>query len=170
MRNDLILIASADKNWGLGKDNKLLKRIPEDLKRFSEFTRGNLIIVGRKTLESFKDKKPLHDRINVVLTHEKSYTCPGAIIVHDLEELWNAIKDFDGRVFVCGGETVYRQLLPYCSRALITKIDEAFEADAHLVNLDEQPEWVRAYEGQWQESSAGVRFRYVDYERTGCNK
>ena len=57
-RNDLILIASADRNWGIGFKNKLLKRIPEDLKRFSQLTRGNMIVVGRKTLESFKDARP----------------------------------------------------------------------------------------------------------------
>ncbi|NLU52756.1 MAG: dihydrofolate reductase [Clostridiaceae bacterium] len=165
MRKDLILIASADRNWGLGKDNKLLKRIPEDLKRFADFTRDNLIIVGRKTLESFKDKKPLPDRINVVLTRDKSYTCPGAVIVHDLDELWNEIKDYQGKVFVCGGESVYRLLLPYCSKALITRIDDTFDADTFLVNLDELPGWEKTYEGAWQESSAGVRFRYVDYEK-----
>ena len=165
MRDDLILIAWADKNWGLGRDNKLLKRIPEDLKRFSELTKGNLIIVGRKTLESFKDKKPLPGRVNVVLTRDLSYTCDGAVVVHDAEALAKAIEGFEEAVYVCGGESVYKQLLPHCCKALITEIDEAFEADAHLVPLDQTPGWVKAGEGQWQESRAGVRFRYVDYER-----
>lgn len=164
MRNDLILIASVDKNWGLGKDNQLLKRIPEDLKRFSGITRGNLIIVGRKTLESFKDKKPLPDRINVVMTRDKTYACEGAVIAHDLEALSNAIENFQGEVFVCGGEIVYQQLLPYCKKSLITQIDEALVADVHLTNLDQASDWVKTHEGEWQESR-GVRFRYVDYER-----
>lgn len=165
MRNDLILIASADNNWGLGKNNQLLKPIPEDLKRFSGFTRGNLIIVGRKTLESFKEQKPLPDRINVVVTRDRGYVCEGAVIVHDMEALSKVIQDFNGRIYVCGGETIYRQLLPYCKKALITKIDESFEADAYLANLDEASDWDKTLVGEWQESRAGVRFKYVEYER-----
>lgn len=165
MRNDLILIASADREWGLGRNNQLLKPIPEDLKRFSGFTRGNLIVVGRKTLESFKDKKPLPDRTNVVMTRDESYTCDGAVIVHNMDSLSRAIEDFEGLVYVCGGETVYKQLLPFCKKALITKIDETFEADAYLSNLDEAQDWVKKEEDEWQESRAGARFKYVTYER-----
>jgi len=165
MRNNMILIAAVDKNWGIGRDNKLLKPIPEDLKRFSELTRGNIIIVGRKTLETFRDKKPLPDRINVVLTRDRNYTCEGAVIVHDLEELSNYIDCMAAQAFVAGGESIYKLLLPYCSKALITRIDEAYEADTHLVNLDETFGFKKTFEGEWQESKAGVRFKYVDYVR-----
>lgn len=163
MRNDLILIASADRNWGLGKDNKLLKRIPEDLKRFSELTKGNVIVVGRKTLESFKDKKPLPDRINIVLTRDKEYTCEGAVIIHSVEELIDTIKEINKNVYVCGGATIYKQLLPYCESALITQIDGEYDADTYLINLEEYSNWKKTYIGDWQESRAEVRFRYVDY-------
>lgn len=166
MRTDLVLIASADKNWGLGKDNKLLKRIPEDLKRFSDFTRNNLIIVGRKTLESFRNKKPLSDRLNVVLTRDKSYSCEGAVIVNNLDELSSVIENYGGIVYVCGGASLYQQLLPYCQKALITKMDEAFQADTYLTNLDEAEGWVKSFEDEWQISSNGIRFRYVDYIRS----
>lgn len=163
MRKDLILIASADKNWGLGKDNKLLKRIPEDLKRFSELTRGNAIVVGRKTLESFKDKKPLPDRINIVLTRDKDYYCEGVVIVHSIEEFFNVIEKIDKKVFVCGGATIYKQFLPYCETALITQIDEEYNADTYLVNLEDDGGWIKTDVGVWQESRAEVRFRYVEY-------
>lgn len=169
MRNNLILIASADRNWGLGKDNKLLKRIPEDLKRFSDLTRGNVIIVGRKTLESFKDKKPLPDRINIVLTRDKGYRCEDAIIVHSIDELFHEIEKFDKKVFVCGGETIYKQLLSYCELALITQIDEEYEADTYLVNLEKNSEWKKTVAGEWQESRAEVRFRYVEYIKAEHN-
>lgn len=169
MRNDLILIASADRNWGLGKDNKLLKRIPEDLKRFSELTKGNAIVVGRKTLESFKDKKPLPDRINIVLTRDKNYTCEGAIIVHSVEELINTIKEIDKKVYVCGGATIYKQLLPYCESALITQIDEEYDADTYLINLEENSNWTKTHIGDWQKSLAEVWFRYVDYIKSEHN-
>lgn len=165
MRSDLILIASADRNWGLGKDNQLLARISEDMKRFSQFTKGNCIIVGRKTLESFKDQKPLPDRINIVLTRDADYACEGVVIVHNLDELSNAIEALPEKVYVCGGEAVYRLLLPYCQKACITQIDAAFEADTWLANLDTSPEWRKAHEGEWLTSQKGVRFRYVDYVR-----
>jgi len=164
-RNDLILIASADRNWGIGYKNRLLKRIPEDLKRFAQLTKGNLIVVGRRTLESFKDSKPLPDRINVVLTRDPGYKCPGAVVAHDLGELMSAIRDFEGKVYVCGGESVYRLLLDYCSLALVTRIDAELEADTYLPDLDCDSRWVREETGEWKESSVGVRFRYDSYKR-----
>lgn len=166
-RNDLILIASADRNWGIGFENRLLKRIPEDMKRFSQLTRGNLIIVGRRTLESFKDAKPLPDRVNVVLTRDAGYQCPGAVVVHDLEELMSAIAGFEGKVYVCGGESVYRLLLKYCSMAMITRIDATFEADTHLPDLDSDERWIREETGDWQQSRTGIAFRFDTYRRCG---
>lgn len=167
-RKDLILIASADRNWGIGFENRLLKRIPEDMKRFAQLTRDNLIVVGRRTLESFKDARPLPDRVNVVLTRDADYQCPGAVVVHDLEELMSAIADFEGKVYVCGGESVYRLLLDYCSKALITRIDAVFEADTRLPDLDREEHWVRKETGDWQESRVGVAFRFDTYRRCGA--
>lgn len=165
MRKDLIIIASVDRNWGIGKENEMLKPIPEDLMRFAQFTRGNLIVVGRKTLETFPDKEPLIGRINVVLTRNEDFKSEGAVIVHALESLFTAIQDHEGPVFVAGGGTIYRQLLPYCSKALITKIDAYYEADTFLEDLDKAPDWTITHQGEWQDSKAGVRFKYVDYER-----
>jgi len=163
MRKDLVLIAAVDKNWGIGKDNKLLKPVPEDLKRFSGFTRGNMIIVGRKTLESFKDKKPLPDRINVVLTRDIKFNREGTVVAHDIKDLESITENYSGEIYVCGGASIYSLLLPYCSKAFITQIDEEFDADTHLVNLDKEDDWIIKDAGEWQESRAGVRFRYVEY-------
>ncbi len=163
MKNNLILIAAVDRNWGIGNDNKLLKRIPEDLKRFSELTTGNIIVVGRKTLESFKDKTPLPQRINIVMTRDDNYICEGAVIVHDIDQLERVLNKYEEDVYVCGGAEIYRQLLPYCKKAQITQIDEIYQADAYLVNLDNTPGWSRKNVGEWQESRSGVCFRYVDY-------
>lgn len=164
-RKDLVLIASADRNWGIGFENNLLKRIPEDMKRFAQLTKGNMIVAGRKTLESFKDAKPLPDRINVVVSRDPGYRCEGAVVVHGPEELMSYIKRFDGIVYVVGGESIYKLLLPYCSKALITKIDAEFKADARLPDLDADGRWVAEAEGEWQESKSGVMFRYVTYKR-----
>ena len=76
------LIAAADKNWAIGKDGELLVRISEDMKNFSAMTTGNVIVMGRKTLESFPGGKPLPNRVNIVLTHKKDYNGKGAIVVH----------------------------------------------------------------------------------------
>lgn len=164
-RKDLILIASADHNWGIGFESKLLKRIPEDMRRFSEFTMGNLIIVGRKTLESFKDGKPLPERVNVVLTQDANYSCEGAILAQSLDELMEVIKSYPNKVYVSGGEAIYRMLLPYTKEALITKIDASFQADTHLPDLDLANDWLTKEEGPWQESKNGTRFKYVHYIR-----
>ena len=163
MRKDFILIAAVDSNWAIGNDNKLLKRIPEDLKRFSEFTKGNIIVVGRKTLESFKNQKPLPQRINIVMTRDKYYVCEEAVIVHSIDELLNELEKYEQNVYVCGGADIYKQLLPYCKTALITQIDEVYEADTFLTNLDNVVGWKKEHIGQWQESVSGIRFRFVEY-------
>lgn len=77
----------------------------------------------------------------------------------------STIADFKGDVYVCGGESVYRLLLDYCSQALITRIDAAFEADTHLPDFDRESQWVREEAGGWQESKVGVAFRYDTYRR-----
>ena len=107
------LIAAVDKNWAIGCKNKLLVSIPADMKFFRETTTGKVVVMGRKTLESFPNGQPLKKRVNIVLTH----------------------------IYVIGGETIYKQLLDDCDVAHITKIDYAFEADAYFPNLDEMPEW-----------------------------
>lgn len=103
------LIAAADKNWAIGKDGELLVRISEDMKNFSAITTGNVIVMGRKTLESFPGGKPLPNRVNIVLTHEKDYNGKGAIVVHSEEELWEELSKYDtDSIFVTGGESIYR--------------------------------------------------------------
>ena len=81
------LIAAVDKNWAIGRNNKLLVSIPDDMKFFRETTTGKVVVMGRKTLESFPGKKPLKNRVNIVLTGDRSYQADGAVIVHDMEEL-----------------------------------------------------------------------------------
>lgn len=103
------LIAAADKNWAIGKDGELLVRISEDMKNFSAITTGNVIVMGRKTLESFPGGKPLPNRVNIVLTHEKDYNGKGAIVVHSEEELWEELSKYDtDSIFVTGGESIYQ--------------------------------------------------------------
>lgn len=137
------LIAAVDNNWAIGFQNSLLVRIPEDQKWFRETTTGKAVIMGRKTLESFPNKAPLKNRTNIVITKDMDYKVDGAIVVHSIEDAIEAAKDFsDEDIFVIGGESIYRQMLPYCNVAHITKIDYTYQADAYFPNLDKEEGWV----------------------------
>lgn len=137
------LIAAVDRNWAIGRNGKLLVSIPQDMAYFRQMTTGKVVIMGRKTLESFPKKKPLRNRAeNIVITRQTDYQAEGATVVHSVEEALNAAARYDTRdVFVIGGGEVYRSLLPYCDTAYITKIDFAYDADTRLPDLDHDPEW-----------------------------
>ena len=136
------LIAAVDRNWAIGYQNKLLTSIPEDMKFFRQTTTGKVVVMGRKTLESFPGKKPLKNRTNIVLTKNPSYQVEGAVVVHTMEELHEELKKYNSEdIFVIGGESIYRLLLDECDRAYITKIEYAYTADAYFPNLDEKKDW-----------------------------
>lgn len=136
------LIVAVDKNWGIGCGNRLLVSIPSDMKFFREATTGKVVVMGRKTLESFPGGQPLKNRTNIVLTSDKNYKVKGAVIVTSVEELLEELKKYnDDEIFVIGGESVYRQLLPYCNTAHVTKIDHVYDADTFFPNLDEMDDW-----------------------------
>lgn len=128
------IIVAADKNWGIGKDNKLLVSIPADMKFFRETTTGNVVVMGRKTLESFPGGLPLKRRTNIVLTKDVNYQVKDAVLVHSVEELLEELKKYDSEnVYVIGGDSVYRQLLPYCDIAHVTKLPaNLFFAFSHI--------------------------------------
>lgn len=136
------LIAAVDQKWAIGKNNQLLVSIPADMKFFRETTLDKVVVMGRKTLESFPGGQPLKKRVNIVMTKDQNYQVKDAIVVHSLEELLEILKPYkEEDIYVIGGESIYRQLLPYCKLAHITKIDHTYEADTYFPNLDEDPEW-----------------------------
>lgn len=136
------LIVNVDKNWAIGKGNKLLVSIPQDMKFFRETTTGKVVVMGRKTLESFPGGQPLKNRTNIVLTSDKNYKASGAVLVHNMEELMEELKKYNQEeIYVIGGESIYRSLLPYCSRAYVTKTEHAYDADTWFPNLDVDPDW-----------------------------
>ena len=159
------LIAAVDKNWAIGRNNKLLVSIPDDMKFFRETTTGKVVVMGRKTLESFPEKKPLKNRVNIVLTGDQSYQADGAVIVHDMDELHEELKKYpSGDIYVIGGESIYKQLLDECDVAHITKIDFAYEADAWFPNLDEKEEWVVTADSE-EQTYFDLEFYFYKYER-----
>ena len=158
------VIVAADQNWGIGKDNKLLVSIPADMKMFREETSGKVVVMGRKTLESFPNGLPLKNRTNIVITKNKDYDAKGAIVVHSIEEAIEEAKKYEGTPYVIGGESIYRAMLPYCDTALITKIDHAFDADTYFPNLDEDEEWEMTKISE-EQTCFDLEYYFTVYER-----
>ena len=159
------LIAAVDKNWAIGCKNKLLVSIPADMKFFRETTIGKVVVMGRKNLESFPNGMPLKKRTNIVLTHDKTYKVPDAILVHSMEELHEELKKYPSEdIYVIGGETIYKQLLDECDVAHITKIDYEFEADAYFPNLDELPDWKITQDSE-EQTYFDLEYYFYKYEK-----
>ena len=157
-------ILSADANWGIGKDNQLLVRISEDMKFFREMTIGKVVVMGKKTFISLPNG-PLKDRVNIVLSSDKNFAPPGAVVCGNTEKLLAKLRKYDSNVvFVVGGEAVFRLLLPFCDTVYITRINKVFDADRFLPNLDMDSAWALAEEGE-QLFFEGVGYRRCVYRR-----
>lgn len=158
------LIVAVDKNWAIGKNNKLMWSIPADMKYFRETTKGNIVIMGRKTLESFPQSQPLKNRVNIVITNNKDYKVKDAVVAHSIEEAIEEAKKYEGTPYVIGGESIYRAMLPYCDTALITKIDHAYDADTYFPNLDEDEEWEMTKISE-EQTCFDLEYYFTVYER-----
>ncbi|MBR4027844.1 MAG: dihydrofolate reductase [Lachnospiraceae bacterium] len=159
------LIAAVDRNWGIGKNNQLLVRIPMDQKFFRETTTGKVVVMGRKTLESFPNGLPLKNRTNIVLTRNKNFTVKDAIVVYSLEELHEELKKYKSEdIYIIGGEQIYKQLVDECDVAHITKIEYEYDADAYFPNLDEKPEWKITADSE-EQTYFDLEFFFYKYEK-----
>lgn len=160
------LIVAVDNNWAIGYKNDLLVKIPADQRFFREETTGKVVIMGRKTLESFPQKQPLKNRKNIVITRDPNYTVKDAVVVHSIEE---ALKEVEGvpteDVYVIGGATIYEQMMDYCDVAHITKVDYAYQADTYFPNLDEKPEWKIVADSE-EQTYYDLEYYFLRYERT----
>lgn len=163
------LIVAVDKNWAIGKQNKLLVSIPADMKFFRETTTGKVVVMGRKTLESFPGGQPLKNRVNIVVTKDRDYRVKDAIVVHSVEELCEELKHYPTEdVYVIGGESIYRQMLPYCKVAYVTKIDHAYEADTYFPDLDADENWSLIGETE-EQTYFDLEYIFTKYEqKTEC--
>ena len=163
------LIAAVDRNWGIGFQNDLLVKIPKDQKFFRSETTGKVVVLGRKTLETFPQGLPLPNRTNIILSTDPSYQVRGAEVVHSIEELLELLKRYPKEdIYIIGGESIYCQLLPYCDTAHITKIEYAFQADAYFPNLDELKEWEITAESE-EETYFDLEYTFVKYEKKRKN-
>jgi len=159
------MIVAVDSNWAIGYKNELLIRIPADMKMFRQETTGKVVVLGRKTLETFPNGLPLPKRTNIILSTKADYEVKDAIVVHSVEELLDKVKEYDTRdVYIIGGETVYRQMLPYVDTVHVTKIDRAYEADAYFPNLDADEDWEITAESD-EQVYFDTTYAFVKYER-----
>lgn len=159
----MIAILHADREWGIGKNNRLMFKIPADMAFFKKTTTGNVVVMGSNTLKSFPGGRPLKDRLNIVLSPagEDRDDC---VIVRSVGELIMEIKKYEpDRVFVVGGQMMYRTLLPYCSKVLVTKVDAVGRADAFFENLDNNPDFVLESESSPVETN-GYTVKFCTYK------
>ncbi len=159
------LIAAVDNNWAIGKNNQLLVSIPADMKFFRTTTTGKVVVMGRKTLESFPNGQPLKNRTNIVLTHDRTYRVKDAVVVYSMDELREELKKYDSEdIYFIGGESIYRQLVDECDVAHITKIDFAYDADAYFPNLDEKDEWEITADSE-EQTYFNLIYHFLKYEK-----
>lgn len=163
------LIVAVDKNWAIGKDNRMMWSIPADMKFFRETTKGNIVIMGRKTLESFPQGQPLKGRVNIVITRNPNYKVKGAVIVHSTKEALEEAGKHEGEVFVIGGESIYREMLPVCDTAFVTKIDHAYDADTYFPDLDADREWEMTKISE-EQTCFDLEYYFTVYERAAKGK
>lgn len=164
------VIVAVDNNWAIGLKGGLLVRIPNDHKNFRQQTIGRVVVLGRKTLETFPQGMPLGGRTNIILSKDESYKVKDACVVHSLDELFEELKKYnDDEVYIIGGTSVYEQLLPYCDTAYVTKIDRSYEADAYFPNLDKMEDWELVYEGE-EQTYFDIAYCFTRYERKKDNK
>ncbi|MEA4816647.1 MAG: dihydrofolate reductase [Lachnospiraceae bacterium] len=159
------IIVSCDLNWGIGKGEALLARIPEDMSFFKQTTMGHIVIMGRKTLESLPGQKPLPGRVNIVVTKNKDYKKEGFIITSGIDEAINAAKAYSPKkIFIIGGGSIYREFMPFCDTAYITRLYKSFEADTFFENLDKNPKWEIVRESPFKKYD-GMDFRFLTYKK-----
>ena len=145
-------IVAVDNNWAIGCKNSLLVRIPADHKNFRQETTGKVVVLGRKTLETFPQGMPLANRTNIILSTNPEYKD---------EEL----KKYDSEdIYIIGGESVYRMMLSACDVVHVTKIDHEYEADAYFPDLDQDGVWEITGESE-EQTYFDLPYYFVKYER-----
>lgn len=167
---NMILIAAVDRNNAIGKQGGLLYRVPEDMKHFKAHTTGGIVVMGRKTLESFPHGKPLPNRLNIVLSsgYENTAGYENLRVARGIDELHAILQaENDGRpVYIIGGETVYRAFCDACNCAILTEIDaETEDADTFFPVLEEKDGWKVTERSEWLTSESGLHYRFVTYHK-----
>lgn len=162
------IIATVDKNWGIGKGGNSLVSIPNEKKLLREETLGKNIVMGRKTFEKLNGAQALYGRTNIVFSRDESFKAKNVVLVRNLEECLkyfkdNSIKEED--IFIIGGKSMYELFLPYCKYAHITAIDFSYEADEFIENLDKHKDWILKLETE-EETYFNLSYNFKLYQNT----
>jgi len=155
-------IVAVYEDWGIGCCGTQPVALSADRKFFREMTRGAMVIVGRRTVADFPGQKPLPGRVNVVLTRQNA-EIPGFTVCGSPEEAVELAKSAE-KAMVIGGGSIYRQMLPYCDSALVTKVGCNPGSDTYFPNLDEDPDWYLAEVLQSGEEN-GIRYEMCRYQK-----
>lgn len=160
------LIVNVDNEWNIGNDGDLVFPIPEDMKFFRATTSNKVVVMGRKTLDSFPGGNPLKNRVNIVLTRDADFSREPAIICHSVDETLEMLKQYDSDdVYIIGGAEIYKTFLPYCDTAIVTHVDAvAPEADKKFPDLSVIPKWELAESSEEKEGN-GFKFRFCTYKK-----
>ncbi len=166
------LIVAVDNEWGIGYKGDLLARVKGDLGNFAKLTTGKIVVLGSNTLATFPGGRVLKNRTNIVLHPDADYKPEGAIVVHSLDELFEELKKYNTEdVFIIGGASVYRQLLPYCDTAYVTKFKKSYEKDAEIPNLDSDSDWTLEWKSEEfvsnpeTDTEAGLVYYFTKYRK-----
>ena len=157
------LSVAVDEKWGIGYNNELLFRIPEDLAILKERTLDKVVVMGHNTLKSLPKSAPLKDRTNIILSSNVLLKIDGAIVCNSIEHLFHILKGYyDDEVYVLGGYSVYKELIDYCDEAFVTKILATFTADRFFLDIDKDVNW-KLEETSEKREYKGVEYCYCRY-------
>lgn len=157
------IVVAVSKNRAIGKANRLLFDIPDDLKRFRQITRGHAIIMGQRTFESIG--KPLPDRANIIITDDMNYKAPGAIVTHSIDEaMVEAGVRENSEVFICGGGMIYRQFMPLADKLYLTLVESDADGDTYF------PDWSmdftkEVFREEHTDEKTGIKYSWITFER-----
>ncbi len=156
---EIVVIAAVARNRVIGKDNRLLWNIPEDMAHFKALTSGRTVIMGRKTWDSLPPRfRPLPGRRNIVISRQADYPAPGAELAGSLEQALQLAASGEESIFIIGGEQIYRQAMALADRLEITEVDLEPEGDAWF------PE-IAAVDWKISAKSEFPGFAFVTYRR-----
>lgn len=155
----------ADENWAIGKGSELLVRIPREQKNFLEETAGKVVVMGNKTFQSIHKGLAIQGRTNIVMSRNEKLQIKGAMVVHSLEELFAELEQYDTEdVNIIGGESVFRQLFPFCNVIHVTKLDHSYAADKYFPDLDRDSRWKLTADSE-EQTYFDIAYEFLKYEK-----
>ncbi|MDD6102533.1 MAG: dihydrofolate reductase [Clostridiales bacterium] len=161
-------IVAVSSNWGIGRDNQLLFSIPEDMKFFRNITSGKVIIMGRKTLDSFPNGAPLKNRVNIVITRDIDFKRDDVLVAYNIKEAVDMARSLEGYseedLFVIGGDSIYGQMMDVVNTIYVTRVEAYREADAFFPELDDDDRWEMTDRSEIKEHE-GITYYFATYRR-----